>query len=45
MSSTPLDQSYVDARQEWMERYGSYIAQARTWRLMAFASTLSAAIV
>ena len=38
MSSTPLDQSYVDARQEWMERYGSYIAQARTWRLMAFAS-------
>lgn len=24
---------YLDARKEWMERYGSYIARARQWRL------------
>jgi type IV secretion system protein TrbF len=26
---------YLDARREWNERYGSYIAHARNWRLFA----------
>jgi type IV secretion system protein VirB5 len=26
---------YLDARREWNERYGSYIARARQWRLLA----------
>ena len=28
--------SYLDARREWNERYGDYIARAHNWRLMAF---------
>ena len=32
---------YVDARREWNERYGSYMARARNWRLMAILSGLS----
>lgn len=35
---------YLAGRREWNERYGSYIAQARTWRLAAFASMAIAAI-
>lgn len=27
---------YLDARREWNERYGSYIARANNWRLIAF---------
>ncbi len=27
---------YAAARQEWLERYGSYIARAKNWRTMAF---------
>jgi type IV secretion system protein VirB5 len=27
---------YLSARQEWNERYGSYIAQAHTWRFISF---------
>ena len=26
---------YIAARQEWLERYGDYISQARTWRVTA----------
>ncbi len=26
---------YLDARREWAERYGSYIAHARNWRLFS----------
>jgi len=29
---------YLDARREWNERYGSYIAAARSWRRAAFGS-------
>ncbi len=29
---------YLSGRQEWLERYGSYIKQAKNWRLMAFGS-------
>ena len=34
---------YVAARREWNERYGSYIAAARTWRLAAFGALAVAA--
>ena len=29
---------YISARREWLERYGSYIAEARNWRLLAVGS-------
>lgn len=35
---------YLDARREWNERYGDYIAQAHTWRLAAFASLAISAL-
>ncbi len=34
----PHSAIYLAARREWNERYGSYIAQAHTWRLTAFLS-------
>lgn len=41
-----LESPYVYARREWNERYGSYIAQAHTWKMVAFASmALSAVLV
>jgi type IV secretion system protein TrbF len=33
--------SYRAARQEWLERYGDYIAQARSWRRIASLSLLT----
>jgi type IV secretory pathway TrbF-like protein len=33
-----LDNPYVSARREWNERYGDYIARARSWRWAAFAA-------
>ncbi len=35
---------YLDARREWNERYGDFIAQARNWRLLALGSLLVSAI-
>jgi type IV secretion system protein VirB5 len=35
---------YLAARQEWNERYGSYIAQAYAWRLTALIALVIAAI-
>ena len=35
---------YLAARQEWNERYGSYIAQAHAWRLTAVSALIIAAI-
>lgn len=29
---------FLSAKQQWMERYGSYIAQAKNWRLAAFSA-------
>lgn len=34
--STPVDTPYRRAAQEWDQRIGSSLAQARNWRLMAF---------
>lgn len=33
-----LDNPYLSARREWNERYGDYIARARSWRWAAFAA-------
>ena len=43
--STPVENSpnknpYLDARREWNERYGSYINQAKNWRLTSLISML-----
>jgi type IV secretion system protein VirB5 len=35
---------YMAAKAEWMERYGSYIAQARNWRAACFGAIVVAAI-
>lgn len=32
---------YLEARREWNERYGSYIMEARNWRLFAFIAGIS----
>ena len=39
--STP---DYLAARQEWLERYGSYIKQARNWRITALSAIGIAAL-
>ncbi len=36
--------SYHAARQEWLERYGDYIATARSWRRIAFLALLTAGL-
>src|SRR5262249_36964816 len=35
---------YLAARQEWLERYGDYIAQARAWRITAVLALIVAAL-
>jgi type IV secretion system protein VirB5 len=35
---------YMSAKREWLERYGSYIAEARNWRLLAVGSLLVSAM-
>ncbi|CAG9229944.1 Conjugal transfer protein TrbF [Paraburkholderia tropica] len=35
---------YLEARREWTERYGSYIAQKRNWQVVAFMSLGIAAV-
>jgi type IV secretory pathway TrbF-like protein len=35
---------YLAARQEWLERYGDYIAQARNWRMVALLALIVAGI-
>ena len=42
--AAPSDNPYIAARQEWMERYGSYIARAAQWRMAAFICLLLTAI-
>jgi type IV secretory pathway TrbF-like protein len=43
MEGSPSSAVYAAARQEWLERYGDYIAQARNWRLIAVLALLVAA--
>ncbi len=44
MKSSPDTNPYLAARREWNERYGEYIAQARTWRVTALLALLVAAV-
>ena len=39
--AAPSDNPYIAARQEWMERYGSYIARAAQWRMAATLQSIS----
>ena len=41
-TAKPGVETYLAARAEWNERYGSYISQARIWRLAALLSMLVA---
>ncbi len=44
MSTTEINNPYLNARREWNERYGSYISQAATWRVIALFAMLLAII-
>src|ERR1700730_18268033 len=44
-ADTVVDDPYLSARREWNERYGSYIARARNWRLAALGSISVSAIL
>ncbi|CAK7032744.1 MAG: hypothetical protein DESF_01377 [Desulfovibrio sp.] len=35
---------YLNGREEWLERYGSYISRAAQWRMAAFLCLLLTAI-
>ena len=35
---------YLNAREEWMERYGNYISRATQWRRAAFLTLIIAAL-
>ena len=37
-NAAAFDNPYLSARREWNERYGDYIARARSWRWAAFAA-------
>lgn len=39
--SEPSDNPYIAARQEWLERYGSYIARASQWRMSSLLQSVS----
>ncbi|MCM2457653.1 conjugal transfer protein TrbF [Rhizobium sp. CG4] len=43
-SNRPPDSPYLAARQEWTERYGSYIQAARAWRIVGILG-LSMAVI
>ena len=40
-----LETPYLNARREWNERYGSYIAQKRAWQMMAIGSLALSAVL
>lgn len=40
----PPDSPYLAARQEWTERYGSYVQAARAWRIVGILGLLMATI-
>ncbi|WP_026621620.1 type IV secretion system protein TrbF (plasmid) [Ensifer sp. WSM1721] len=42
--STPPDNPYLAARQEWTERYGSYVQAARAWRVVGMSGMVMAVI-
>lgn len=42
--SKSTENPYLTAKEEWLERYGSYIKRAENWRLFAFGCLLITAI-
>jgi type IV secretion system protein VirB5 len=42
--TTPPDNPYLAARQEWTERYGSYVKAASSWRIVGVTGMLLAVI-
>jgi len=44
MSNKNNTNPYLDARREWNERYGSYMATAKNWRIVAILTSLSGLI-
>lgn len=44
VQQTPLENPYLAARQEWNERYGSYVKAAATWRTLGIISMSMATI-
>ncbi len=42
--TTPPDNPYLAARQEWTERYGSYVRAASSWRIVGVTGMLLAVI-
>jgi type IV secretory pathway TrbF-like protein len=42
--NTPPDNPYLAARQEWTERYGSYVRAASSWRIVGITGMLLAVI-
>lgn len=44
MESKTSENPYISARREWNERYGDFVKQASTWRLVAFVALGIAAI-
>jgi type IV secretory pathway TrbF-like protein len=43
-ANRPPDSPYLAARQEWTERYGSYVQAARAWRIVGILALLMAVI-
>ncbi|RWK66577.1 conjugal transfer protein TrbF [Mesorhizobium sp.] len=43
-ASTPPENPYIAARQEWNERYGSYVKAAAGWRLVGITGMMMAVI-
>lgn len=43
-TNRPPDSPYLAARQEWTERYGSYVQAARAWRIVGILGLLMAII-
>jgi type IV secretion system protein VirB5 len=41
LSVTGHENPYLSGREEWLERYGSYISRARQWKVMSFLTALA----
>jgi type IV secretion system protein VirB5 len=44
MAASPPDNPYIAARQEWNERYGSYVKAATAWRFVGITGMLMAVV-
>jgi P-type conjugative transfer protein TrbG len=44
-TTKPPENPYLAARQEWNERYGSYVSAAASWRFAAITAQMEASII